>query len=112
MAGYRMIKKIEQVEQRCRELGLVITSPRMICDQDMVAVYPAKDKLPVYAQDAELFVGTLEELEMWLWGIVWAREYDMILGACKPARRDKFEDNERKRQLMAILRKQQKEIKQ
>jgi hypothetical protein len=51
-----------------------------------------------------VFVGTIEELEMWLRGLQWARNYDrMLFGLRHDKNRERKEQDERNRQLVAIL---------
>ena len=69
---------------------------------DRVAVKPKDaDSLPVYTRDAELFTGTLEQLRIWLQGVQWAREYDMMLKLSDEKKRAIKEDAERARQFSA-----------
>ena len=37
--------------------------------------------MPIYSRDAEVFCGTLEQLDVWLRGVEWARNYDYLLRA-------------------------------
>ena len=70
---------------------------------DMVAVFPRDDKLPVYSRDAELYIGTLEGLEIWMRGIEWARQYDMLLKVSDDKKRERKEQDELNKQLVTRL---------
>lgn len=70
---------------------------------DYVAVMPEDDALPIYSRDAELFIGTLEELEVWLRGVDWARSYDAMLKISNPTRREQKEDLIRQQQTVSML---------
>jgi elongation factor P--beta-lysine ligase len=59
--------------------------------------------LPVYARDAQVFVGTIEQLEVWLRGVEWARQYDMLLRVSDDKKRKRKEQDERNRQLVQRL---------
>jgi hypothetical protein len=116
MSGYQSILALRRLESEVDALGFMLSAPRHGSTydpeyRDMVAIKP-KDQhsLPVYARDAELFVGTLKDLEQWLRGVKWARDYDrMLFGKRHEANRERREQDERNRQLMAVLAKTEKE---
>ncbi len=106
MSGYNLILKIRRLEHQCERLGF------MMCENkngyrsqigDVVAIKPRGDSLPIYARDADLFVGTLDELELWLNGIHWAREYDRMLRLSDDKKRERKEQDERNRKLATAL---------
>lgn len=108
MSGYNLVRRIHTIEERCRELGLMMCHSRsdyMNQFGDVVAVKPRdQDSLPVYSRDAELFVGTLDALENWIRGIEWARKYDtMLFGAGHDDRRIKKENHHRANILIKII---------
>jgi hypothetical protein len=72
---------------------------------DVLALKPKDDNsLPVYTRDAEVFLGTIAELEVWLRGIQWSRQYDrMVFGVKHDKTRERKEQDERNRQLMKTL---------
>lgn len=116
MSGYQSILALRRLESEVDALGFMLSNPRhgSAYDpeyRDMVAIKPKDEhSLPVYARDAELFVGTLKDLEQWLRGVKWAREYDrMLFGKRHAANRERREQDERNRQLMAVLAKTEKE---
>ena len=118
MSGYQSILALRRLENEVDALGFMLSNPRhgSAYDpeyRDMVAIKPKDEhSLPIYARDAELFVGTLEGLEQWIRGVKWAREYDRILfGKRHAANRERREQDERNRQLMAVLAKTEKEVK-
>jgi hypothetical protein len=68
---------------------------------DVVALKARDECLPIYSRDAELFVGTIEELERWIQGFQFARKYDsMILGKKHDALRDRKEQDYRNVRLL------------
>ena len=75
---------------------------------DVVAVKPKDEvSLPVYSRDAEIFIGTIEDLEQWLRGVEWARKYDnMLFGPRHNVNRERREQNFRNEQLVKILSKE------
>ena len=116
MSGYQSILTMRRLESEVDALGLMLSNPRHGSAhdpeyRDCVAVKPKDDhSLPIYARDAELFVGTLKDLDQWLRGVKWARDYDrMLFGRRHEANRERREQDERNRQLMAILARSNKE---
>lgn len=108
MTGYNLILKIKRLEKECAEFGFTMCHPRnnFYRDQygDVVSLKPMdKNSLPVYSRDAELFTGTLEELEIWLRGVEWARQYDMLLKVSDEKKRERKEQDVRNKQLISIL---------
>ena len=82
MSGYNLIRKIKNLEEECAKIGLVMCPAKEYHNSfgDLVAVKPKdNESLPPYSRDAEIFIGTLNDLERWLQGIEWARKYDRLL---------------------------------
>ncbi len=104
MAGYSLVRKIHELEERCNRLGFIMCHSRHGYGADSVALQPKdEDSLPIYTRDAELFVGTLETLEVWIRGVEWAREYDRMLKLSDSAKRERKEQDERNRKLVRLL---------
>ena len=85
MAGYHAIQTWRKLEERVDRLGFRMGLPRHGNYQrefgDLVALMPKDDSLPVYSRDAELFIGTLEQMEHWLNGWEKMQQYHrMLLG--------------------------------
>ena len=107
MSGYETVLKIRRLERECDELGF------MFCHSkhgnyhmaDVLALKPKdQNSLPVYSRDAELFLGTIDQLEVWLRGIQWARQYDRFLFGVKHDKtRERKEQDERNRQLLTMI---------
>lgn len=103
MAGYGLIRKIKFLEEQLDALGMTWGHNRYGSAGDFgdtLTVMPKEGCLPHYARDAELFVGTIEGLQIWLQGIEWARRYDTILGLQTEQRRARAEQTEHNKQLM------------
>lgn len=109
MAGYNAILELRRLEQAVDKLGFMLASPRSGdwgSNGDRVAIKPKDDTaLPVYSRDAEVFTGTLEQLQTWVRGVQWAREYDEMLKLSDEKKRAKKEQDELSRQLIAKLKK-------
>ncbi len=108
MSGYNTIRKIQDLEERITKMGMrwghSNVGNYMNQFGDILAVMPAEQHLPVYSRDAEIFVGTLEELECWLKGIEWARIYDgMLFGKNHDRNRQRREQDFLNEQLIFIL---------
>ncbi len=107
MSGYNAVLKIRQLEKECNEYGFMLAHPRH-CNSgewgNYVAIKPKDaDALPIYSRDAELFVGTLEELQIWLKGVEWSRQYDELLRVSNSKKRERKEQDERNRKTIQIL---------
>ena len=106
MSGYETVLKIRRLERECDELGLVMCHSKYgNYGQDVLALKPKDEhSLPVYSRDAEVFLGTIDQLELWLRGIQWARQYDrMVFGTKHDKTRERKEQDERNRQIVSIL---------
>lgn len=113
MSGYGSVLALRRLEKECDELGFMMCHPRHYNSGDygqLVAIKPKdQDSLPIYSRDAELFIGTLEELQVWLKGVEWARQYDELLRLSNTKKRERKEQDERNRKLVAILKQEAKE---
>lgn len=106
MSGYNLIRKIHYLEEECDKLGFMICQARHYVNDfgDVVALKPKADCLPIYSRDAELFVGTIDELERWLQGFHFARKYDsMLFGNKYDNQRDRKEKDYRNKLLLNMI---------
>lgn len=107
MSGYNLVRKVKYLETECDRLGFIMCHARMYSHEfgDVVALKPKdSNSLPVFSRDAEVFVGTLSELESWLMGLEWARRYDrMLFGNKHDKNRERKEQDLRNKQLMNII---------
>ena len=109
MAGYGLLVKIRRLEEECDKLGFMLCYSKHGSYHnhgDVVALKPKdQDSLPIYSRDAELFCGTFDDLEVWLRGVQWARDYDgMLFGAKKhTANRERKEQDYRNRNLLTAI---------
>jgi hypothetical protein len=105
MSGYHTILRIRRLEETVDELGMRMGNPKHGNYRqefgDVVALMPKEDRLPIYSRDAELFIGTLEEMEVWLRGWQKAVEYHrMLLGRNFEKTVERKEQDYRNEQLM------------
>lgn len=109
MSGYNTILKIRRLEQEIDALGFRWGHSKHGSwggndYGNVVALYPKEDALPIYSRDAEIFIGTLDELEVWLRGFQKAREYDlMLMGKKVETMRTRKEQDYRNRELLQVL---------
>jgi len=110
VSGYNLVKKIKSLEEQLHALGFCWGFDKHSHYKefgDVVAVFPRDDQLPVYSRDAQLFSGSLSELERWLQGVQWARDYDLLISVSDVKKRAKKEQDERNRQLIRMLKQEE-----
>jgi hypothetical protein len=107
MSGWNTIQRLRRIEQQIDHLGFKFKQPKHgdweRQEQSLALVPKDADALPIYSRDAELYIGSLEQLETWLHGVEWARNYDMMLKLGDDTKRAAAEQKERNRQLMRTL---------
>jgi hypothetical protein len=108
MAGMNQIRQIKDLEERCERLGFKITAPDhgYYHNQygDVIALKPATpDSYPIYRNDAELFIGTIEETIRWLDGVEWGQTYYKMIKATTDKQVARKEQDWRNRRLVEIL---------
>lgn len=106
--GWNDVQRMKRVEAQANELGFMFATGRLSFDSNysdggLLVLKPLGDALPHYSRDAEIKYGTLEQIETWLGGLVWAREYDSMLNLSNNKGREKKEQQERNRQLMLTI---------
>lgn len=107
MSGFQTILRFRRLEQEVNELGFVISEPKhggWSNERDVVGLRPKdEESVPIYNRDAEVFCGTLEDLNVWLNGVRWARQYDYLLRVSDDKKRERKEQDLRNKQLMQRL---------
>lgn len=113
MAGYNMIRKIKRIEETLHNLGMRWGHNRYGMDVefgDTVGVMPRDEELPMYARDAVLFDGSIEDLDRWLQGVKWARDYDMLIRVSDEKKRARKEQDVRNKQMVQRLKNEDVEV--
>ena len=108
MSGYHTIIKCEKIKERADKLGFMLCYPRHGWGAergvDMVAIKPKDQEcLPIYNRDAEFFCGSIDELNAFLAGLEWARDYDRMLKVSSVAKRERKEQDWRNQILVRLL---------
>lgn len=104
--GYNLVLRLRRFEQEIDKLGLRMGHPKHSNGNwgDVLSLMPKdEDTLPIYARDAELFIGTMEQAEDWVRGVQWARQYDELLRLSNDKKRARKEQDERNRNLLRQL---------
>lgn len=94
VSGFDIFSRIKRLENNLNGLGFVICSAPF-STKDYVSIKPKDDdSLPIFSRDAKPFTGTLEDLEQWVSGVIWARDYDrMLFGKNHDTKRERQEQN-------------------
>lgn len=109
MSGYQAVLELRRLEADLDRLGLMLCNPKNGSwsgdnYSDRAGVKPKDaEALPIYARDAELFTGSLEQIKIWLIGVQWARQYDMMLKLSDDKKRTKKEEQYRHASMMRAL---------
>jgi hypothetical protein len=107
--GFNTYREIQKVEELANKLGFKFTYPKHHgADADYFSLVPIdNDALPIYSRDAQLFTGTLGDVDAWLRGLQWARDYDTMLKVSDSKKRERKEQDARNRRLVEILKHEQ-----
>lgn len=108
MSGYQTILRIRGLEEEVDKLGLRMDKSKHGDFRqgfgDVIALFPKDDSLPIYSRDAEIFVGTLEEMEWWLRGFQKSNEYlRMLIGQNFEDKVKRKEQDYRNKQLLTKI---------
>ena len=103
IAGFRDIYRLRLLEDKLKDFGLKMVSPKYQGDNDKIALIPIDQELPVYSRNAEIFVGSFDEIENWFCGVLWCSSYYQMLKLVTPEKIARKEQDERNRQLLKTL---------
>lgn len=102
MTSFADIQRWRRTEEILSRMGLKLGSPAWR-GEECVALNPLDQCLPVYSRDAEIFVGTLEQVEDFILGVQWARNYDTLLGLSDEQKRGRKEQDQKNKNLVKML---------
>jgi hypothetical protein len=106
MTGYNDILRFRQFEERIAKLGFRMGYPEHgYRREDTLALMPEGDHWPVYARDANVFIGTLAETEVWLNGMEWGVNYLKMLKVVDDKKIHRKEQDYRNEQLANTIKK-------
>jgi hypothetical protein len=108
MSGYNTVLQVRRLEEDLSLLGFMMCYPKHGWGAergvDYVAVKPKdQDSLPIYARDAEMFCGTIDDLRSWIDGVKWARDYDRMLRLSDDKKRERKEQDYRNQKLFKMI---------
>lgn len=104
--GIRTIRKIRDLEERANRLGFKFVQSKHYFGSEhteLLALAPLDNCLPVYTRDAELWTGTLEQLEDFFKGIEFSTRYYQQLGLINQKKISRKEQDVRNQQLLAAI---------
>jgi hypothetical protein len=109
--GWEDLQRMKRVEANADALGFVFEANPYIysgswigeAGNGQIYVKPKDECLPHYSRDTYFFTGSLEQIDYWLQGLVWARNYDQIIKLSNPKKRTALEQLERNKQLMRTI---------
>lgn len=107
MTSWNDIELYKRILDRADKLGFKLTGTDAYGGQDGNIYLRPKDDdtMPSYTRTASLYNGALEQVNCWLAGVAWAREYDVMIRVANPVKRDRAEQNIRNKQLIELLKK-------
>lgn len=113
MSGYSTILRIRRLEEEVAKLGMQMGNPKngYYSNEygDAVSLFPLDKELPTFSRDAELFTGSLEQLEVWLRGLEFARRYDFLLRVSDDKKRTRKEQDLKNKHLLSAIKEAGKE---
>lgn len=108
--GWTDVRYMKRIEDKANQLGFIFASGRYSYEStaSTIVLKPKDDCYPHYDRDAEIFYGSVEEIDRWLCGLEWARDYDAMLRLSDNKKRQEREQVERNKQLMKTIKTGQK----
>lgn len=105
VAGWHLLQTFREVEERANDLGLKFAPSRYSgMDFDTIALIPLDEHLPIYNREAEVFQGTLHDINKWLQGVEWARNYDDLMKVSTNEKRQTAERKFQQREMVKVIR--------
>ncbi len=105
VAGWQLLKSFRDVEERASKIGLKFAPSKYSgMEFDTIALMPLDEHLPVYNREAEIFQGTLQDIDKWLRGVEWSRNYDNLMMSKNDEKRKTAETRYQQRELLKVIR--------
>lgn len=105
MSGWEDLQAMKRLEAQADKNGFKLTRSKYSDHYtDLIGLVPKDaDSLPIYNREAELFSGSSQQILIFLKGLEWAREYDVLMKVSTPKKRETQEQKERNRQLAKAI---------
>jgi hypothetical protein len=104
VAGWQLLKSFRDVEARANKIGLKFGPSKFSgMEFDTIALVPFDEHLPIYNREAEVFQGSLQDIDKWLQGITWARNYDDVMKVSDDKKRTQAENKFKQRELLRVI---------
>ncbi len=110
--GFNTYRELQKIESLANELGFKFDRPKhhSYDHSDYISLLPKdQDSVPIFSRDAQIYTGRLGEVSAFLVGLQWSRDYDRMLKVSDSKKRERKEQDERNRQLAAILKQEKVE---
>lgn len=112
MTGWVDVQRMKRIEETANEYGFMLAAGSYTWGNDSptnpIYLKPLDEMLPQYSRDAEIFSGSLEEIDRFLLGIRWARQYDEQLKVSNATLRERKEQDCRNKQLLDTIKESNK----
>lgn len=105
VAGWQLFRDFRDTEEQANKIGLKFAPSKYSgMEWDTIALIPLNEDLPVYNREAEVFIGSLQDIKNWLRGVDWARNYDDIMKVSNNEKRQTAERKYHQRELVKTIR--------
>ncbi len=112
VAGWQLLRSFRDVEERANQIGLKFAPSRYSgMEFDTIALIPLDENLPIYNREAEVFSGTLQDIDKWICGVEWSRNYDNLMMSKNDEKRQTAERKYQQRELLKTIRDGEKQKK-
>ena len=108
MINWDTIQKIERVRARAHDLGFKLEqwNTNSFSPSDQIVLRPRDDERPSHSRDADICVGDLHSIDMFLRGIAWQEAYMELIRAADDKRVKNCEQAVRNKNLLRRLKDQ------
>ena len=104
VAGWQLLKSFRDVEERANKIGLKFAPSKYSgMEFDTITLMPLNEYLPIYNREAEVFVGTLQDIDKWLRGVEWSRNYDDLMKVSTHEKRKVAEEKYKQREFLKAI---------
>lgn len=105
VAGWQLLKSFRDVENRANKIGLKFAPSKYSgMEFDTIALIPLNEHLPIYNREAEVFTGTLQDIDKWLRGVEWAHNYDDLMKVSNDQKRKQAESKYQQKEFLKVIR--------